>query len=1163
MKQILLIAALFLSTISLAQGTDFLQYCNNAYSQFPEIPKGVLEATSFTQTRFERLDGNQEESCSGLPKGYGYFGMVKDGKGYFKNNFKTVSRLSKISAIEMSSDPSKEVLAYASAFNYHYQLVKSQGIEKALYLTFDALSYLSDSGAVNRFARDAEIYELFNFLNNPSNSAKFKFPTYHLDMVKAFGSNSELLGSAKIVFEQTGIVSANGDKFKPVSVNQKSVEYAPAIWNPAPTCNYSSRNGTAISAITIHTIQGSYAGAISWSQNCSSSVSYHYVVRSSDGQVTQMVNEANKAWHVGSENPYTIGYEHEGYVNNASWYTMAMYNASAGITRDICQSGYGINPLRTFSGPATTGTNTLGGCTKIKGHQHFANQSHTDPGINWNWSLYYTLVNNNPNQTTVNTASGTFTDTGGSGANYANDERYFTLIQPAGATSITLNFTAFNTEANWDYLYIYDGATNASPLIGTYTGTSSPGTVVSSGGSLLVEFRSDCATVAEGWQASWTSVIPTVTPPDATPPTTSVSTPPQWVTQSFTTTFTDQDNAGGSGLEKSYYQVIDYDGSDWRANETLGFFSDNFDQATLHPDWMTSTGTWALNSGVLGQTDEANTNTNVYAELTQNLSNRYLYHWSGAITGSGTNRRAGFHYFCSDASLPNRGNSYFVFFRLDNAKVQLYKVTNDVFSLVDEVSYTFTAGTWYDFKVVYDRVSGKHQVYIDNSLVQTYVDPSPIADGDYISFRSGNASYQVNNLKVYRSRTNSVTTDIQSTGALRFQSVNPSTEAGRIKSIVQDSTGNLSAIQQQDVFVDWTPPADIAAVNDGSSTDISTTASNTTLEANWSATTDPNSDINSYWVAIGTTSGATDIYPWTDQYWNTTATIGGLNLMIGTTYYVSVKAKNGAGLWSQVTTSNGQTVVAPTDPPVAGFFVQNTNVCAGENIQFENTSSNGQTYEWSFAGGTPAISADVEPFISYSASGTYNVQLIVTGPGGADTLIQTVNVDVSLPVNVQFGVNATDLFLPNAIVTCTNSSTNGNGYFWNFGDGSSSSDDNPWHQYVQEGDYIITLIGVNNACPNDTTTQLVHVYNDLSVANEDLLNISLYPNPSTGVVTISSQNSDLNMVKVYDAFGRLVLEQKLTATENTVDLSKYANGTYMFKMNTKVGKQLIRTVVIM
>ena len=262
-----------------------------------------------------------------------------------------------------------------------------------------------------------------------------------------------------------------------------------------------------------------------------------------------------------------------------------MYNASSALSRDVCQSGYWINPLRTFSGTATSGSNVLGSCIKIKGHQHYPNQTHTDPGINWNWALYYQLINNTPSQTNVTTATGSFMDTGGAGSNYGDDQRYFTLIQPANASSVTLTFSSFNLEANWDYMYIYDGATTAAPLIGTYTGTTSPGTVTSTGGSLLIEFRSDCATTAAGWQATWSSVIQTPTPVDATAPTTTISAPTTWVTQAFTTTFTDADNQGGSGIEKAYYQVLDYDGSDWRANANKGFFSDNFDQATLHVDW--------------------------------------------------------------------------------------------------------------------------------------------------------------------------------------------------------------------------------------------------------------------------------------------------------------------------------------------------------------------------------------------------------------------------------------------------------------------------------------------------------------------------------------------------------------------------------------------------
>ena len=175
-----------------------------------------------------------------------------------------------------------------------------------------------------------------------------------------------------------------------------SADYPPALWVAAGSCNYSSRSGTAITAVTIHDIEGSYAGCISWFQNCAASVSAHYVARSSDGQITQMVLEVNKAWHVGSENPYTIGIEHEGYVNQTGWYTMAMYQGSANLVKDICSSN-AINPLRTYFGPGCSGSTTQclqGTCVKVKGHQMFPNQTHDDPGPNWNWETYYKLINN-------------------------------------------------------------------------------------------------------------------------------------------------------------------------------------------------------------------------------------------------------------------------------------------------------------------------------------------------------------------------------------------------------------------------------------------------------------------------------------------------------------------------------------------------------------------------------------------------------------------------------------------------------------------------------------------------------------------------------------------------------------------------------------------------
>lgn len=490
------------STITNAQANFQSAYVSNPY-----VTDGLLEAVAWTNTHMIHLE-NTSESCTGIPQPYGIMGLHDDGENYFIENGRFVAFLSGISIEEQKSSPSLQIEAYSKAFNR--LMINNEitdindpvNIRNILY----QLSEIPDSGIVNKLARDLQVYAIMDFMNSTEQARQYGFSVHQFDLSQVFGaSNYAVLSSSKIKFAENGIQGDKGISYVPNET--KSSQYGPAIWNPAAFCNYSSRNGTAISAITIHTIQGTYASAISWAQNCASSVSYHYVLRSSDGQVTQMVLEEDKAWHVGSENPYTIGFEHEGFVDDPTWYTEEMYNSSADLSRDIVNSGYGIPPLRTYYGPSSAFTQILGGCTKIKGHQHFANSTHTDPGINWDWEKYYRLINNSVSYTLLTNPNDSFFDTGGQMGNYQDDEREFWLIQPSGVTSISMSFTSFNLESGYDNIFIYDGDSLNDPLIGSYTATNSPGTINSSGASLLIEFRSDCGTVTSGWEANYSSII--------------------------------------------------------------------------------------------------------------------------------------------------------------------------------------------------------------------------------------------------------------------------------------------------------------------------------------------------------------------------------------------------------------------------------------------------------------------------------------------------------------------------------------------------------------------------------------------------------------------------------------------------------------------------------
>ncbi|WP_189251420.1 N-acetylmuramoyl-L-alanine amidase, partial [Streptosporangium pseudovulgare] len=169
-----------------------------------------------------------------------------------------------------------------------------------------------------------------------------------------------------------------------------AVDYPSAHWVPASTSNYavSDRpNSDVIDRIVIHVTQGSYAGTISWFQNPAAAVSAHYVVRSSDGDITQMVREKDRAWHAGDYNRRSVGIEHEGYVDNATWFTDSMYRASAALTRNIADR-YGIPKDRTH----------------IVGHVEVPGASHTDPGRYWDWNRYMQYVGGSGGTTNPYTA---------------------------------------------------------------------------------------------------------------------------------------------------------------------------------------------------------------------------------------------------------------------------------------------------------------------------------------------------------------------------------------------------------------------------------------------------------------------------------------------------------------------------------------------------------------------------------------------------------------------------------------------------------------------------------------------------------------------------------------------------------------------------------------
>jgi len=513
----------------------------------------------------------------------------------------------------------------------------------------------------------------------------------------------------------------------------------------------------------------------------------------------------------------------------------------------------------------------------------------------------------------------TIFDMNGPNGKYFDNENYTYTLAPQYATGLNLNFTQFDVELNYDTLWLYDGPSAASPLIGAYTGTNSPGNVVTSGGQLTLRFKSDGLTTNPGFYATLQCSI------DNIPPTTSIDVT-GWKTQDFNAIFTDNDNVQ---IDQTFFQVMDNDGNEWRANGSHGFFNDNFTSA-IHPDWTISSGTWAINNAHLQQSDEGLTNPNIYASVSQTAGYTYLYHFQGNLSGTGTNRRFGMFFYCSDATLSYRGDAYMVYFRADDDRYQLYKCTGNVISgtIVDN-PVTINPNTWYDYKVTYNPSTGVINAYVNNVLCGTYTDSSPLQNGNAISLRTGGCIGIYDDIKVYRSRTAGETITIGDSAAMvRYQNNGPASPSCRIRSLVTDINHNL-ATSSVDVNIDWTSPYGVN-VFDGAGADIDTSFSLTGIHGNWSASYDPHSDVVLYYYSVGTQPFTQDVVPWsstTDLF----ADISGLNLTNGQDYFFTVRAENGAGLVSADSASNGQ---------IAWFPVNADNISALIPVKvFPNPSS--------------------------------------------------------------------------------------------------------------------------------------------------------------------------------------------------------------------------------
>jgi PKD repeat protein len=191
-------------------------------------------------------------------------------------------------------------------------------------------------------------------------------------------------------------------------------------------------------------------------------------------------------------------------------------------------------------------------------------------------------------------------------------------------------------------------------------------------------------------------------------------------------------------------------------------------------------------------------------------------------------------------------------------------------------------------------------------------------------------------------------------------------------------------------------------------------------------------------------------------------------------YSVSLTAKNDFGENTKVI----KDIIWVGKGPAVDFMADKTTVGVGRIVMFTDLSSNAPTnWVWDFGDGTTGNGQN--PDHAYRATGVYDVTLTAYNPSTSNSVTKNQYITVLNLPRADFMADKTRGGAPMNVQFTDTSAGSPTSWKWDFGDGASSTERNPKHQYTALGSYTVTLIASN---PNgqDTTSKTNYIVTTLA-----------------------------------------------------------------------------------
>jgi len=157
--------------------------------------------------------------------------------------------------------------------------------------------------------------------------------------------------------------------------------------------------------------------------------------------------------------------------------------------------------------------------------------------------------------------------------------------------------------------------------------------------------------------------------------------------------------------------------------------------------------------------------------------------------------------------------------------------------------------------------------------------------------------------------------------------------------------------------------------------------------------------------------------------------------------------------------------------------------------------------------------------------------------------------------NFNFSANDLD-------VNFTDMSSGATSWYWDFGDGNTSTQQNPNHTYSSQSVFNVQLYIENEMLSWDEVSHVVTLP-PLAIGESTINNYYVYPNPSNGLVTLYFDAIlQHETLQIFNPFGQLILEkQDQNGDKLLLDLSDFEKGVYFIKLSNVKNPMLVKLIL--